>query len=348
MCLVVQGDPGIGKTQLLGELRRRADERGSTVLAGSSAEFERDLPLGVWVDALDTHVASLEDDGWDADLQAELALILPSVGAPDDAATGLPDERYRVHRAMRKLLGLLAATQPLVLVLDDLHWSDPASIELISSIVQRGVDAPVLIALGLRSGQVPRGLGPALAAPSCRDHRARGPSARTRAPSWAASARTRGRRRPSTPRAAATRSTSSSSATRTGGRAHRRTATPPPRRPRRLIAALSQELDAVPPRGRKLLDGAAVAGDPFDLELATAIAELDHGEGVEALDELLDPPPARADGGTAALRLPPPARAARGLRGRPGRLAAQRPRPAPAASSSCGGGSPRGPPRRAR
>jgi predicted ATPase len=47
-CLAVEGEPGIGKTRLLRELRCRAEERGDLVLSGSAAEFERDLPYGVW------------------------------------------------------------------------------------------------------------------------------------------------------------------------------------------------------------------------------------------------------------------------------------------------------------
>src|SRR3954451_2101741 len=48
-CVVVEGEPGIGKTWLLAELRRRAEAQGHLVLAGSAAEFERDLPFAVWV-----------------------------------------------------------------------------------------------------------------------------------------------------------------------------------------------------------------------------------------------------------------------------------------------------------
>ena len=59
-CLVVQGEPGIGKTRLLAELAARADARGCTVLSGSASELERDLPFWVFVDALDEYVAGLD------------------------------------------------------------------------------------------------------------------------------------------------------------------------------------------------------------------------------------------------------------------------------------------------
>ena len=56
VCVALEGEPGIGKTRLLGELRDRAEARDCLVLAGSASEFERDLPFSVWVDALDAYV----------------------------------------------------------------------------------------------------------------------------------------------------------------------------------------------------------------------------------------------------------------------------------------------------
>src|SRR5829696_5181407 len=54
------GAPGIGKSRLLSELARRADATGYLVLAGAASELERDLPFGVFVDAMDAYLESLE------------------------------------------------------------------------------------------------------------------------------------------------------------------------------------------------------------------------------------------------------------------------------------------------
>ncbi len=152
-CVAVEGEPGIGKTWLLSELRRLAEARGHLVLAGSAAEFERDLPFGVWVDALDPYVASQH-------LDAEpLTTALRSTGP------GSGDERHRVHRALRALLEEIAEHKPLVLVLDDLHWSDAASIEVLAALLRRGTAGRVLLALGFRSGKAPAKLLSALAVP---------------------------------------------------------------------------------------------------------------------------------------------------------------------------------------
>ena len=82
------------------------------------------------------------------------------------ARASVADERYRAHRAVRRLLELLAAERPLVIVLDDVHWSDDASIELLAALLRREADAPVLIAAGFRPGQASPALAAALAAPS--------------------------------------------------------------------------------------------------------------------------------------------------------------------------------------
>ena len=131
----------------------------------------------------------------------------------DGAARSVADERYRAHRAVRRLLELLAGERPLVVVLDDLHWSDEASIELLAALLRREPDAPVLLALAFRPGQAPAGL-------VCGARGAVGPPDRARAahrgrrrPSCSASS-SRARPRRSTATAAATRSTSSSSGAR--------------------------------------------------------------------------------------------------------------------------------------
>ena len=171
-CITVEGEPGIGKTHLVSTLRDHAEERGFVVLTGSATEFERDQPFSVWVDALDAYVASQElglADAWETELVDELAAIVPSVKRKGRSALGsVADERYRAHRAVRKLLELLAAERPVVVVLDDLHWSDDASIELLAALLRREPDAPILLVLAFRPGQAPPRLLAALAVPAAR------------------------------------------------------------------------------------------------------------------------------------------------------------------------------------
>ena len=274
-CVAVEGEPGIGKSRLLAELRARAEANGDVVLAGAGAEFERDRPYGIWVDALDAYAASqaIED--------RDLAGVLPSIGG--DAPGG--DERHRVHRAVGRLLGELG---PLLLVLDDLHWADDASTELLGSLVRRGLAPGVQLALGYRTGRASPRLSATLAAPSVQVielSTLSEPECRALAGDLApARHATVFRESGGNPfyalqlaRAAPAARSSSSDRVASGSGV-----------PRSVAAALVGELEALRrPRGA-LLDAGAIAGDPFDPELAYEIAGLDADAGVSALDELLD------------------------------------------------------------
>ncbi len=59
VALALSGEPGIGKTRLLAELAARADARSYLVLEGRAAEFERNTPFAVFVDALDDYLAGV-------------------------------------------------------------------------------------------------------------------------------------------------------------------------------------------------------------------------------------------------------------------------------------------------
>src|SRR5262245_573768 len=158
----VAGEPGIGKTRLLRELAARAGARGHLVLAGAASEFEHGLPFSVFADALDDYLAGLPPGRLAAlgrAAQAELAHVFPSLPAPAGGHQVAPQhERYRSHHAVRELLTHLAAPAPLVIVLDDLHWADPASAELLGALLRRPPAAPVLIAVALRPRQTPERL----------------------------------------------------------------------------------------------------------------------------------------------------------------------------------------------
>ena len=204
-------------------------------------------------------------------------------------ARSVADERYRAHRAVRGLLELLAREQPLVVVLDDLHWSDDASIELLAALLRREPDAPVLLALGFRPGQAPAGSrrrSRCLRRGGSRSSR----STRRRRPQLLGDARAAGGRGDLSPRAAATRSTSSSSGARGRTDASRPRSTARATDvavagvpvPAAVAASLAEELASLPADELTLLRAAAVAGEPFEPDLAAAIAELPRGDGARA------------------------------------------------------------------
>ncbi len=285
-CIAVEGEPGIGKTRLLRELRDRAEARGHLVLAGSAAEFERSMPFSVWADALDAYVAAQQLELPDADAD-DLAEILPSLRRPGATASAIADERYRAHRAMRGLLGLLSTDRALVLALDDLHWSDPASLDLIAALLRRGPGAPVLLALAFRPGQAPPQLTAALATPAVvrialaplteRD------AAQLLGDDVKGEAGAIYRRAGGNPfyleqlaRVAPQDGAGGAVGEDAGGGI-----------PAAVAASLAEELAALSAPERALLEGAAVAGEPFEPDLAAAVGELSLEQGLDALDALL-------------------------------------------------------------
>ncbi|MGE5272914.1 MAG: helix-turn-helix transcriptional regulator [Verrucomicrobiota bacterium] len=291
------GEPGIGKTRLLAELAARAELRGYLVLSGSASELERDLPFSVFVHALDEYVESLDPDRLDTlddDVLAELAHVLPSLASlAGSRSVALQHERYRSHRAVRALLEQLAQTSPLVLVLDDFHWADSASVELLGALLRRPPAAAALLALSVRPNQMPERLASAL-------ERAHRTGALTRIELGALTpdeTRKLLADRVDAPAAAVLYRESGGnpfyleqlarSLERAGGTAPPEDSLTGLGVPPAVAASLSEELASLSDRGRLVLEGAAVAGDPFEPDLAAAAAAVAEAVAMDAVDEVL-------------------------------------------------------------
>jgi ATP/maltotriose-dependent transcriptional regulator MalT len=297
--LEVRGEPGIGKTRLLAELAARADALGELVLSGSASELERDLPFSVFVDALDEYLQGLEPhrlDALDGDVRTELGTVFPSLSRFASARGAVfPHERYRTQRAVRELLERLTATKPLVLVLDDVHWADSASVDLVGALLRRPPDAAVLIALADRPLQTPERLSTALE----RAHRVGildrvelGALTRAEARDFLAGAVDEaasidlydecGGNPFYLEQLARTLDWAPEDSSTTAEPSLAGLEVPPA-----VASALAEELALLSDDARLVLEGAAVAGDPFEPELAAAAASTAEASALEALDELL-------------------------------------------------------------
>ena len=290
------GEPGIGKSRLLAELGRRAAQRGCLVLDGRAAEFERDAPFGLIVDALNDYLGALQPAllrSLDHEAVRELASVFPALSGLEDElpASGVAAERYRAHYAIRALLERLAARQPVVLALDDVHWADGASIEVIAHLSRR-FRGPLLGAFAFR--QPPGRLAAAL------DTAARGGFGSRLEPAPLTSEEAQALIGPdfdAASRAALYRESGGNPfyleqlARASGPHGHRteRAAEHPGyagRLPSGVAAAIRDELASLSGDARLVLDAAAVAGESFEPELVAAIA--DRPQPLEALDELLE------------------------------------------------------------
>ena len=291
----VTGEPGIGKTCLLLELVRQAEQRGCLALRGSAAEFERELPFGVVVDAFDEYLESLDPHEFNrlsAEDVGELSGVFPALSSlnPGSDQPTTAAERFRAHRAVRDLIESLAVRQPLVVVLDDLHWADGASLELTAYLLRHPPRGSVMVAFTLRGGQADRGLMAAMERATKDADAVRlielGPLTRADATTLIASvdgAEREGMYETSGGNPFYLLQLSLMSADSDGPSTSRgNDGVPAP-----ISAAIIGELDALSATTRSLAEAAAVAGDPFELDLAATTAGMEDWQALEALDELI-------------------------------------------------------------
>ena len=169
--VLIGGEAGVGKSRLAEEFGARALAAGAArVLSGYCLDLSADgLPFAPFTGVLRELVRDLGADGLAALLPGqgtrELARLLPELGEPDTA--GDPGEaRARLFEQVLALLERLAADGTVVLVIEDAHWSDRSTRDLLAFLVgnQRGLRG-VLIVVTFRSDELRRGhpLRPVLA-----------------------------------------------------------------------------------------------------------------------------------------------------------------------------------------
>ncbi len=293
--LALIGDAGIGKTALMRALTERADGAGLLVLSGIGAEHERDIPFALAVDALDDHVSTMRSTELDA-IGPDLAAVLPSAATSGVAVAAPASERFRYHQALRQLLEVLAAEQPVALILDDVYWADEASLEFLSHLLRRPTDGPVLVAFASR----PRPLTERLLADgegiAGFEHLAIGPLDDKAVAKMLAGEKDAETRTRVTKEAAGNPLyvEELARAARIGDGAL----------PADLMTGVELELDALPPAAVTLIHSAAVVGEPFALDVAAEVAQLDAGDLEAPLKRLLGAGLIRPDGDAYAFRHP--------------------------------------------
>ncbi|WP_440900544.1 ATP-binding protein [Actinosynnema sp.] len=294
----VHGEPGIGKTVLLDELARIALERAFEVVSGRAGEYERGVPFGIVAEAL----GGLKPDDT---TQALLDSLTPE-GAPGEAGAGGGAHRYRLHRAVRRTLGRRARPSGLVVLLDDVHWADEASLELVESLLLDLPEAPLVVAVAYRGHQVPAGLPSALGRTRAEVVRL-APGPRVERDVAVLLPDVPARRRELLTRVSGGNPLYLDALARLDERALGaldREHTDPEDLPRRVGALLTGELRDLAPDRLRVAHAAAVAGDTAEVGLLVAVAGMPEDEVFAAVDELTELGVLRPVGGRFRFRHP--------------------------------------------
>jgi AAA ATPase domain len=149
---LISGEPGIGKTRLSTHTALEARSRGAFVLYGRADE-ELAVPYGHWVEALTHYVEHAPERLLRAHTErqgGELSRLVPALterlpDAPPPRETDPDTERYLLWGAVLGLLREASSEEPLVLVLDDLHWAGKPTLLLLKHVVSHGQDIRALI-----------------------------------------------------------------------------------------------------------------------------------------------------------------------------------------------------------
>ncbi len=132
------GEPGIGKTRLGSELAVKAHGQGALTLYGRCDE-ELSLPYQPWVEAIGYLFENGREDVLSRAIEShgpELVMLLPQLRRryPDIAPAMASDpetERYLLLQAVTAVLALATESEPVLLVLDDLHWADKPTLTML-------------------------------------------------------------------------------------------------------------------------------------------------------------------------------------------------------------------------
>jgi class 3 adenylate cyclase/tetratricopeptide (TPR) repeat protein len=158
--VLISGEPGIGKTSLSSGFARDAFEDGAVVLYGRCDE-DLGIPYQPWAEAITHLVAHAPDELLTAHVGArggELARLAPElvgrVHVPPSSSSDGESARYLLFGAVVDLLTRVSDIAPVVLLLDDLHWSDRQTVQLLRHVVSAEAPLRLLVIATFRESDV--------------------------------------------------------------------------------------------------------------------------------------------------------------------------------------------------
>lgn len=155
--LVLEGEAGIGKTRLAEEFLAEVRDRGALAVSVRGYREETGLAYGLVIELLRGVLAqlpALADEPW---WRGEVARLLPELGLPATEALDSEAAQARLYDAIVSVIDAAAApgTSPGVLLFDDAHWADEASLGFLAYLLHRLRDRPLLVLATWRPEEVP-------------------------------------------------------------------------------------------------------------------------------------------------------------------------------------------------
>ena len=144
--VLLAGEAGIGKTSVARAIATRAEADGAVVRWGACWEGQESVPFSLWIDCL-------RRPGGDACASAASRLDEGGFEAGADGG-GAARARLRLHAAVADAIAEAAASRPQVIILDDLHWADPPSVDLLVAVTARLPSMPALLVVTYRDDEL--------------------------------------------------------------------------------------------------------------------------------------------------------------------------------------------------
>ncbi len=159
--VLLAGEAGVGKTRLVTEAKALAAPLGFRVLEGHCFEPDRALPYALLLDLLRRHFTTSAPDEITYELEGvstELVKLLPELtagvpGLAPSPALKPEEEKHRLFEVLIQFLLRRAGTRPMLLIAEDLHWSDDTSLEFLLHLARRLASQPILLLLTYRSDE---------------------------------------------------------------------------------------------------------------------------------------------------------------------------------------------------
>ena len=148
--ILIEGQPGIGKTRLSEEFIRESDE---LIIRGTAHELEQILPYQPILEALRGLISSPDWPTLNDLIQSNLALIwreeierlIPEMKSPvfTEKSKDMTTDKHQLWEAIRQFLLVIAHHRPVIFFLDDLQWADDSTLGLLSYLVRQTRDEPI-------------------------------------------------------------------------------------------------------------------------------------------------------------------------------------------------------------